>query len=42
MEKQLNQLAKIRNFRRFLLDQIASLTTAQLNKIPAGYNNNVI
>ena len=42
MEKQLNQLTKIRNFRRFLLGQIASLTTTQLNKIPAGYNNNVI
>jgi hypothetical protein len=42
LEKQLNQLTKIKNFRLFILQQIAGLTTAQLNEIPAGYNNNVI
>ena len=42
MEKQLNQLTKIKNFRQFLLGQIAGLTTAQLNQIPPGYHNNVI
>ncbi|MGI4834352.1 MAG: DinB family protein [Janthinobacterium lividum] len=42
MEKQLNQLTKIKNLRLFLLQQVAGLTTAQLNQVPAGYSNNVI
>ena len=36
------QIEKIKNVRKFLLNQIADLTTAQLNQIPAGYNNNII
>ena len=42
MEKQLNQLTKIKNFRLFLLSQLEGLTTAQLNQIPPGYHNNLI
>lgn len=37
-----NKLEKIKNFRRFLLNQIDGLTPEQLNKIPEGYNNNII
>ncbi len=36
------KLDKIKNFRLCLLKQIQSLTTEQLNHIPAGYNNNII
>jgi hypothetical protein len=36
------KLEKIKNFRLFILKQISSLTTGQLNSIPAGYNNNII
>lgn len=39
MEK---KIEKIKNFRLFLLKQIEDLTTEQLNKIPEGYNNNII
>lgn len=42
MEKQLNQLGKIKQLRQFLLRQVDSLTTAQLNAIPPGYHNNII
>ncbi|MGI4875083.1 MAG: DinB family protein [Janthinobacterium lividum] len=42
MKKQLNQVAKIQGFRQFLLARISGLTTAQLNEIPPGYNNNII
>ncbi len=36
------RIEKIKNFRQFLLAQIAGLTTEQLNKVPEGYNNNII
>ena len=42
MEKQLNQLTKIKHLRQFLLQQVGGLTTAQLNAIPPGYHNNII
>jgi DinB superfamily len=37
-----SKIEKIRKFREFLLAQIADLTPDQLNKIPEGYNNNII
>lgn len=37
-----NTIKKIKSVRTFLLSQIAELTTEQLNKIPEGYNNNII
>ncbi len=37
-----HRIEKIKRFRLFLLDQIAGLPAEQLNKIPAGYNNNII
>ena len=36
------RIEKIKNFRLFILAQIAGITTEQLNKIPEGYNNNII
>lgn len=36
------KIEKIKKFREFLLAQISELTTEQLNKIPDGYNNNII
>ncbi|MEO8412639.1 MAG: DinB family protein [Ginsengibacter sp.] len=36
------QSQKIKKFRLFLLNQISSLTTEQLNVIPRGFNNNII
>jgi len=36
------RIEKIKIFRQFLLAQITGLTVEQLNKIPAGYNNNII
>ncbi len=36
------RIEKIKIFRRFLLTQIIELTDEQLNKIPEGYNNNII
>ena len=37
-----NKIDKLKRFRLFLLNQISSLTAEQLNKIPQGYNNNII
>lgn len=42
MEKQLDQLTKIKHLRQFLLQQVGGLTPAQLNAIPPGYHNNII
>ena len=36
------RIEKIKKFRQFLLAQVTGLTTEQLNKIPEGYNNNII
>ena len=36
------RIEKIKNFRLFLLKQITGFTDEQLNKIPDGYNNNII
>lgn len=36
------KIEKIKNFRHYLLKQIEDLSTQQLNKIPKGYNNNII
>jgi len=36
------RIEKIKRFREFLLAQMKGLTTEELNKIPAGYNNNII
>ena len=36
------RIEKIKQFREFLLDRITELTPEQLNKIPEGYNNNII
>lgn len=36
------RIEKIKKFRQFLFTQIAGLTAEQLNKIPEGYNNNII
>src|SRR5437762_2510907 len=36
------RIDKIKKFRLFLLEQIKELTDEQLNKIPHGYNNNII
>ena len=36
------KIEKLKNFRIFLLKQLSSLTTGQLNTIPAGYTNNII
>jgi hypothetical protein len=36
------KIEKIKKIREFLLDQIAGLTAGQLNKIPEGFNNNII
>jgi DinB superfamily len=36
------RIEKIKIFRQFLLAQIAGLTAERLNKIPEGYNNNII
>jgi len=35
------QIDSIKKVRAFLLEGIKDLTTEQLNKIPAGYNNNI-
>jgi hypothetical protein len=37
-----SKIEKIKQIRQFLLNQIADLTPEELNKIPAGYNNNII
>ncbi|MFZ6023263.1 MAG: DinB family protein [Bacteroidota bacterium] len=37
-----NRIEKIKKFRKFLLDQISELSAEQLNKIPQGFNNNII
>ena len=37
-----DQIETIRKTRSFLLDYIKELNTEQLNKIPAGFNNNII
>lgn len=39
MDKRIDKIKKVR---LFLLDQIRDLTDEQLNKIPPGYNNNII
>jgi hypothetical protein len=36
------QIANIKKIRNFLLEGIKDLTSEQLNKIPAGFNNNII
>jgi hypothetical protein len=36
------QIANIKKIRNFLLAGIKDLTAGQLNKIPAGFNNNII
>jgi len=36
------RIDKIKKFRLFLLEQIKGLTDEQLNKIPNGFNNNII
>jgi hypothetical protein len=36
------RIEKIKRLRQFLLTQIAGLSAGQLNKIPEGYNNNII
>jgi hypothetical protein len=36
------RIEKIKGFRTFLLQQIEELTTELLNKIPEGFNNNII
>jgi len=36
------RIEKIKKFRQFLLSQISDLTDEQLNRIPQGYNNNII
>jgi len=36
------RIDKIKKIRMFLIEQITDLTDEQLNKIPAGYNNNII
>jgi hypothetical protein len=37
-----NKIENIKNFRRYLLQQLDTLTTGQMNTIPAGYSNNLI
>jgi hypothetical protein len=37
-----NQIENIKKVRTFLLEGIKDLTTEQLNKIPDGFNNNII
>lgn len=37
-----SKIEKIKKIRLFLLDQIEDLSDAQLNKIPNGFNNNII
>lgn len=39
MTKQIEIISKTRSF---LLDQLKDLTTEQLNKVPEGFNNNII
>ena len=36
------KIHKLKNFRLFLLDQIKNLNEVQLNKVPPGFNNNII
>jgi hypothetical protein len=36
------KIENIKSARQFLLDQIAGMTTGQLNQIPQGFNNNII
>jgi hypothetical protein len=36
------KIENIKKYRRFLLNQVSSLTVEQLNKIPNNYNNNII
>lgn len=43
MSKNINhQLGVLRNLRYFTLNTIKDLTVEQLNKVPEGYNNNII
>lgn len=37
-----NRIYKIKKVRQFLIEQIEDLTSEQLNKIPDGFNNNII
>jgi hypothetical protein len=37
-----NRIDKIKKVRQFLIDQVADLTNDQLNRIPNGFNNNII
>lgn len=37
-----NRIEKIKKIRLFLIDQIEGLSDKQLNKIPDGFNNNII
>jgi hypothetical protein len=39
MDKRIDKIKKVR---QFLIEQVANLTDEQLNKIPKGYNNNII
>jgi hypothetical protein len=39
MKQQLDNIKKTRNY---LLEQIKDLTLEQLNKVPAGFNNNIV
>ena len=36
------KIENIKKYRLFILKQISSLTSAQLNSVPKGYNNNII
>jgi len=37
-----NKIEQIKKFRFFLINQIKKLSDGQLNKIPDGFNNNII
>lgn len=37
-----NKIEKIKKVRQFIIDQVAPLTVEQLNKIPVGFDNNII
>jgi len=39
MDKRIDKIKKVR---QFLIEQVANLTDEQLNKVPKGYNNNII
>jgi hypothetical protein len=42
MSDTLATITQIKNTRAFVLELVKDLTTEQLNKIPAGFNNNII